>query len=365
MEALLENKTKEEKVLIKSDEIIKTKFKGDYQDGDYKVKVHKVEKIDGGIQIYAQAWQGDKQFGFGEFGHIDIERFKIYNPPVLIDNPNGEIIREWRDEISNEIKQRKLSWNPIESIKQSLLHTIQLSGKLNTQIIKGEIGKTVATFYPDADPESTSVDGYARGGSNGSTSLSFSALRAEAGDVANDSGTNTACGRLKSSTTTDEFSEMNRSFFLYDTSAIENNAKIKSGILSLYGQVKYNQLGDIGTSLVSSNPASNVALVASDFPNIGSTEFSTTITYANWSTTAYNDFSLNSSGLANISKTGISKFGTRSDWDLNNSFGGSWGSELLSATQCWTADQTGTAQDPKLVVTYLRGFLTLPLLGVG
>jgi len=68
------------------------------------------------------------------------------------------------------------------------------------------------------------------------------------------------------------------------------------------------------------------------------------------SLTAYPDFALNAAGIANINKTGVSRFSTQLEWQINNSFTGTWASELGTYYAFYMADQTNT--EPKLVVTY-------------
>ena len=74
------------------------------------------------------------------------------------------------------------------------------------------------------------------------------------------------------------------------------------------------------------------------------------ITLANITTNAYNDFALNSTGLSNISKTGVTKFGMRLDAErqIQNRL------TAIAIPKCvfFFADTTGTAQDPKLVVVH-------------
>ena len=105
------------------------------------------------------------------------------------------------------------------------------------------------------------------------------------------------------------------------------------------------------SAVVSSNPATNTDLVNGDYATFGETRFATDITYANFSIGAYNTFSLNGDGIAAISKTGISKFGFRSDYDLDNVVP-TPNSAKTNYTTAYTADQIGVTQDPKLVVTY-------------
>lgn len=105
-----------------------------------------------GIELFAKAWKGDKQLGFGKDGSVEIERFRIFNPPILVDDPNGDIVREWTDEKTGELKQRKLREDPIEAIRQTVAHNVKIVGKENAQIVIGKIGNTTSTFYPDAHP---------------------------------------------------------------------------------------------------------------------------------------------------------------------------------------------------------------------
>jgi hypothetical protein len=98
--------------------------------------------------------------------------------------------------------------------------------------------------------------------------------------------------------------------------------------LSTYG-LSNNVSGTDSNSyvvLVSASPASNTALAANDFDDVGSTELSSQVTYP-VSTGGYNDFALNASGIAAISKTGVTKFAFRSGHDINNSVPNttSWG----------------------------------------
>jgi hypothetical protein len=91
------------------------------------------------------------------------------------------------------------------------------------------------------------------------------------------------------------------------------------------------------------------------------------ITYANWSTSAYNDFTFNATGIGNVSKTGFSKFGVRNpNYDVANT-PPTWSSGVTSHMQCYFSDEAGTTSDPKLVVTYSLGGSagSLLLLGIG
>ncbi|MEK7554194.1 MAG: hypothetical protein AAB517_02390 [Patescibacteria group bacterium] len=140
-----------------------------------------------------------------------------------------------------------------------------------------------------------------------------------------------------------------RGFFLVDASALTSAANISAATWSFAANGAVFSNADLSTiHLVSSTPASNTTLVIGDFDQIGSTSFSS-LAMASWVNTdhTYNDFALNANGIANISKTGVSKFAARNSRDLDNS--APTGNNICS---CYFADQAGTTDDPKLVITY-------------
>lgn len=206
------------------------------------------------------------------------------------------------------------------------------------------------TFYPDAHAESTSVDGYVY---QSSTNVDWSALIADVGSAFNDSATTTYMGEV-AGTTTDKWNILYRAIYLFDTSGLDDSAIISAATLSLRGQGKFsgNAVAYPNMNIYSSNPASNTELAAGDYDSLGSTAFSTAITYANWlTTTTFNDFALNASGLAAITVSGVSKFGTRSpNYDVAAS-APTWVSSDSSNLRAWSSEK-GAGYKPKLVVTY-------------
>ena len=179
----------------------------------------------------------------------------------------------------------------------------------------------------------------------------FTAINTGSGHNADNTGTE-LWAHLASSGTTNQFTSNYKAIATFDTSSIGANSTLQSATMSLYGSLKNASLGPPDLHIAGATPASNNALVAADYGQVQTTSFGS-ITYANFSTSGYNDIALNSSGLSNINKTGISKFSFQLNWQINNSFTGTWDSWALSYMHSYSADQTGTTQDPKLVVTYL------------
>lgn len=200
------------------------------------------------------------------------------------------------------------------------------------------------TVYPDADAESTSVDGAVF--NSGAT---WSGVHdATAGTGFDDSTSPVQFIRARKVSAGDW--RVNRGFFLFDTSALTAGASISSAIISFAGQGTAVNNADGGNiDIVQTTPASNTALVAEDWDEIGTTLQATSLALSSWVSTdnTYNDLTLNATGLGNISKTGITKFGTRHSFDTSNT-------EPTGNNDafCYTSDNTGTSSDPKLVVTY-------------
>ena len=214
-----------------------------------------------------------------------------------------------------------------------------------------------ATYYPDPNVESTSVDGSVKE----TTDANWATIVAAAGDTAADTGVADQYAKIVATANENEWSELWRSIFLFDASASNGNT-IESATFSLYGQFKDDGLSITpDLNVYSSAPASNTALGAGDFDSLGITAYSTAITYAGFSTTGYNAFTINAAGITFIQTAvdgdGIVKFGCRNaNYDVAEEVGGSsapaWTSGLNSYLYGYFADQAGTTNDPKLELTY-------------
>lgn len=208
---------------------------------------------------------------------------------------------------------------------------------------------TVSTFYSAVGTGGDSVDGTV-GRLN--VDETFSNIRGGAGTFVTESSTVIWGAMIRASTTTNQFDRMVRSIFTFPTSSLPDDDVIDSAVFSIIDFGDSSGLGSNEIGIVASTPASDNALVVADYSQLGTTDFATRISNASWTGQTYKDFTLNASGLANISKTGVSKFGTRLGWDIDNSFGGIWASGATTTFDTKFADTTGTASDPKLVVTH-------------
>ena len=336
------------------------KFSG----ADYDIQITETRAIENGVEIFARVWTPDgKQVGFGKDGSIDIERFVFINPPILVSDPNGDIIREWTDE-SGELKQRKLRESPQEAILQSLAHTISVKKQKfgSNKIIRGKVGNTTTTVYPDPDPESTSVDGFA--GRIG-VDETFATIRAGAGTSSSETDVTIQLYRVRTSSTDPQYDRLGRSFALFDASAIGDTDTISSAIFSLNISAKSDTLGGGASvnskmNIVDGTPDSNTAIANADYDNVGTTQFGQSNIFDSLAAIgSYEDITI--TDLTKISKTGITKFGIRSGWDLDNTVTGfTWSAAVTILPESHAADAAGTTSDPKLVIEHEAGVSAKP-----
>lgn len=220
----------------------------------------------------------------------------------------------------------------------------------------------VLTVYPDAHPEITSVDGYIKHVTAYDAGLTWADMIIAAGTEGN-AHFDRIYILIKAASGVDTWMQLGRGILLFDTSALPDNASIQSAVLSLYGCAKIDQLGITpNLNIYSCLPNSNTDIIAGDFDTLGFIPYcDTPISYAAWSLVGYNDFILNAAGLAAISKTGITKLGTRNaNYDVAGVAPPNWANQQSSYLYCYTADKGGGYR-PKLVITYITiSVTTLP-----
>ncbi len=202
---------------------------------------------------------------------------------------------------------------------------------------------TVSDFLPDPDPETTTVDGTVRAHATGT--VYANTHDATDGDVADPTAATVNWAENHDNLDADPF-YINRGFLLFDTSSIPDGDTIDSATIVIVGTSKANDNSD-SINIYLSTPATNTNLVLADVDQVGTVVQATAITNASWNTAGDNTFTLNATGLTNISKTGVTKFGTRSTNDVANT-------EPTGANRASgrTADTAGTGDDPVLSVTH-------------
>ena len=203
------------------------------------------------------------------------------------------------------------------------------------------------TFFSDPNIENTSVDGQASK-YNGGWGTVHDASSGSASD--NDTSFNAA----KSLKNPDSTFEITRGFFLFDTSSIPDGATVQSATFSLYVNYIDNVENDGNdfVRLATATPASNTAIVNDDYDQVGTTAQATDLDIGSLTNNAYNAFTLNSTGLSNISLTSITKFGTREGHDVSNDPPDVVSGGNGNVVGAYFSETSGTSQDPQLTVVY-------------
>jgi hypothetical protein len=208
---------------------------------------------------------------------------------------------------------------------------------------------TVSTFVSGEPP----VDGRAaRDGVN----EAWATIHSGAGNYANDTGT-VASINVQSSSTTNKWCCIISAFNLFDTSSLPDGDLILSGTFGFAATVVVDTLSPAGSvSMVATDPASTSNIVSADWdlPKRGSVKQGTDLTLASLTadSSTLNLFTLNSTGLGNITQTGVTKFGiglTSDVTDTEPTWSNTTGSDQ-SRVGVMTAE---SAAQPTLSVTHV------------
>lgn len=203
----------------------------------------------------------------------------------------------------------------------------------------------IVTFNPNA----SAVDGIAF---RGPIDSNWAGVRDGAGSSSDSTSTSAVCCMIQTHVSVNVLQQINRGFFLFDTSSLTTSATITAATLRLYVTATADAYTQ-SVSIALPTPASNTVLASSDYDiaNWSMVRQATDLTIAGLTTSAYNTWTLNATGLGNISKTGITKFGTVCSADLDNTTTGSSAAQESSVTVQFTEG----ANKPQLVVTFTGG----------
>jgi hypothetical protein len=278
---------------------------------NYTIEIVKTNPIDGGIEVFAKAWTlNGKPIGFGEDGSIEIERFRIFNAPVLV--PDGtKSTTTFKGEVA-VVDNFKVDAK--EALLEIVDHAISVKKQRfeDSKIEIGKVGNTTDVYYPSA----SAVDGaVGRDGIN----ETWANIRAGAGTYSASTGAQDGF-YYSSSATTNQYSGMYYSIITFDTSSIPDTDTISSATFAVKAQASANTFSSACTAgLYAQTTGSNTTLATTDYPNFGTTALSDTtfIVGSTFSTSAYNNFALNASGIANVSKVAPSTANTLSKFSVS------------------------------------------------
>ena len=329
---------------VKAREIAKLDTRGQFAAAQYGnvIELGQAEEIVGGVQVLARAWRDGVPIGFGRDGSVEWERFRIYNPPIMV--PDGSTHTEVGYSDGRTYQVHNYKEDPVAALRAVIAHNVKLVGKPGANVVAGKVGNTTSTFYPDANVETTSVDG--------PVYYNSAAAWATAHDAADGTGSDASGVNGYTAGTFTTVYHLYRLFILFDSSAIPDGDTVSDVTLSLVANTVTNgdNDGDDFIAIVTSTPAINTDLSTADFDQMGTTEQHAAgqrKDITGISTGVYTDWTLDANGRGNTSKTSITKFGAREGHDLLNS-----APVGTSEVNFKTADTAGTTEDPKLVVTH-------------
>lgn len=338
----LRSKVKAEEVVkavkIKKGKKLSFKKKRDYE-------IVEVQQLENGVALFARVFENGEQIGFGD-GTVDIERFIFINPPLLVEDPNGDIVVDDLDKDGNKKGELKYREDPEEAIKQALENTVDVMKTKHdsSKIVEGKRGNTTTTVYADAG------DAVIR-----HANASWSTLRGAAAGTSVTTTTPTYVGWEKEGAVFNGY----QPFHMFDTSAIASADTISSATFSIYLNGDNAVADSQQLSIGNSTQATWNSLGTGDFDQRGgATEGCTRINCPTGATSGYLDFALNATGLgfiarsgetvpASASATGKTQLAIRWSSDLDNST-----PTNRTYMQIRMENTAGTSSDPKLVVEH-------------
>ena len=304
-------------------------------------EVFRVDKPIDAEEMTAKGTQTNTEDGELVGYRLDVLRSKNFNTSKLTLIGDSELdgkewftylegYKAWDSEGNEIIIEARLS---IVDGKHLLRKTIPV------EFLQKAVGRvftdTTTSYYAGSD------DGRVR--NNGSVYATVNS--ASTGVNVQSTGTSAECMNSLFSTTY----YIDKTYFPIDTSGIPGTAIITAATFSHVLAAITDTNSD---SLVVVSCSQTGALQTSDFDQFGSTYFSTAQAASSYTVDVRKNITLNSSGLAGISKTGVSGFGVRMEGDINvtTPTGG-------NTLQSYMSEETGTTKDPYLEVTYSEGTL--------
>lgn len=157
--------------------------------------------------------------------------------------------------------------------------------------------------------------------------------------------------------TNGRYLQLARGGFQFNTSDLPDTATITSAKFGIYGNAKDNSLGSAGLGLTRFTPGTNGTNTVSDFQTaLAETTMlsDTVIAYNDFNTSGWNNYTLNSIGLSNISKTAYTNIMLRlHPWDITGDTTGlAWVALVNTGFNFGMSETAGTTYDPYLEVTY-------------
>jgi hypothetical protein len=197
---------------------------------------------------------------------------------------------------------------------------------------------------------SSAGDGSLRGHNGGTWAQTRAILTNSGGDSVDDSKATDSEGTVVGATESDRYYCV-RGFLPFDTSSIPGSSQVATAGTKVRLYITAVEDHDsVSAVLVGTTQASGATIAVSDFGNFtlnSPTEMATRKTFASMNLNAFNDWDANDNFVSFINKTGTTKFGMRSNLDVDNTAPTDNLSNSFSARYSENA-----SNKPELVVVY-------------
>jgi len=204
-----------------------------------------------------------------------------------------------------------------------------------------------SNFTSDSGVGTTSCDGYALISGN----ASWSAIRNGSGTSASATGTSSNLG-IQASNVSNKFNAIARLFFIFDTSSIPVDATVTSATLYITPTSRTTTIGGSSFAVSNTTTGSNTNISSSDYALVGDTVLSNSINTSSLVINSLNPFTLNSTGLTNITKGGITKLAVRENsYDIPD-IAPTWVSSGRALITVAMIEYGSAPRRPYLTVTY-------------
>ena len=219
---------------------------------------------------------------------------------------------------------------------------------------------TISIFKPDAHTESSSFDGYIRNSECSPAQPWCGMQSATCGNCANDSGTSMNIGYgAAGGGCCCRFTRIDRAYITFNTDTIPCGDVISAATLGVVAITVVNTFcGGDSAILVTNTVSSATGLAVADFNNVGTANQATAsipLACITANSCAYTTFTLNSTGIGNITKDGATKFALRALKDATDTKP-TWAADNLELLRMATADSCLSCKEPILTVTHGAAF---------
>jgi hypothetical protein len=224
---------------------------------------------------------------------------------------------------------------------------------------------TVTTIYPDTEAESspTTMDAMVR---RTGDDVAWDTIHGNSTATLSRSGNAGEGVRIQASGTSNQWQTIVRCLFGFDASGgggggadVPTTDVVSDIKLKIVCRSKTDEIGSQSIGIDLASPASNTSVADGDYDGFSGVPQATSIALSSVTadSSTYTVFTMNSTGISNFSKSGVTFYGLRIDADLTDTEPSGFGtSEVTDFSPAMVDTGLGADKRPKLEVTHAPGF---------